>query len=354
MTNHANVPDALELKSSPPTSPRSIGSHVPGTEFRAIVVGDLHEIPYALQHPALTAGQRFEAVAVVPLDGHYVGVPADAIRSQVRAHNADTILVAGAVGRVAMSALGEVAITLGCRLLALIPASLPTQLDPVIIWEGEHPLIQMAIARDHPVRDAVKRAIDVALSVIGLTIAAPVLLVASLAIRCESSGSPIFGHVRVGRGGRRFRCWKLRTMTADAEQRLLSDTALLEAYQRNGFKLPDSSDPRVTRVGRVLRQSSLDELPQLWNVLVGDMSLVGPRPLVADELRHYDGQVLTLLSVRPGLTGAWAVNGRHHLPYPQRTEIELAYVRTLTLRRDLQILLRTASAVFDPGIEPRS
>ena len=343
----------MVLTSRSPTSASSAAGETRRTEFRAIVVGDLHEIPYALQHPALTPGQRFEAVAVVPLDGHYLGVPTDAIRAQVLAHNADTILVAGAVGQLAMSALGEVAITLGCRLLALIPASLPRQLDPVIIWEGEHPLIQMAIARDHPVRDAVKRAVDVVLSAIGLIVAAPILLVASLAIRLESPGSPIFGHVRIGRGGRRFRCWKLRTMTSDAERRLLSDAALFEAYQRNGFKLPDASDPRVTGVGRMLRQSSLDELPQLWNVLVGDMSLVGPRPLVADELRHYDGQVLTLLSVRPGLTGAWAVNGRHHLPYPQRAEIELAYVRTLTLHGDLQILLRTASAVFDPGIEPR-
>ena len=141
-------------------------------------------------------------------------------------------------------------------------------------------------------------------------------------------------------------------MTADAELRLQRDAELLEAYQRNDFKLPEASDPRVTRVGRILRQSSIDELPQLWNVLVGDMSLVGPRPLVAEELRHYAGDVLTLLSVRPGLTGAWAVSGRHHLAYPRRAEIELAYVRTHSLRRDLRILLRTASAVFDPGIDP--
>ena len=353
VTVHEMQPESVVVEPRSPDLVPSAEVQRSSEVFRAIVVGDLHEIPFALQHPALAMGQRFEAVAVVPLDGHYDGVPADAIRTQVRAHNADTILVAGVVGQLAMGVLGEVAITLGCRLLALMPASVPAQLDPVIIWEGEHPLIQMAVTRDHLVRDAVKRAIDVVLSAIGLTIAAPVLLAAAFAIRWETPGSPIFGHVRIGRGGRRFRCWKLRTMAADAEQLLLADAVLLEAYQRNGFKLPDASDPRVTGVGRVLRQSSLDELPQLWNVLVGDMSLVGPRPLVADELRHYDGHVLTLLSVRPGLTGAWAVNGRHHLPYPQRAEIELDYVRTLALHRDLHILLRTASAVFDPGVGPR-
>jgi len=347
-------PDVIELESPSSVSPHGTDVQTRGAMFRAVVVGDLHEIPFALQHPALASGERFEAVGVVPLDGYYDGVLADAIRSQVRTHDADTILVAGAVGRRAMTALGEVAITLGCRLLVLIPASLPAMLDPIIIWEGEHPLIQMAVAREHPIRDAVKRAIDVVLASIGLTLTAPVVLLAALAICFESPGSPFFGHVRIGRGGRRFRCWKLRTMTADAEQRLLEDAELLDAYQRNDFKLPDANDPRVTRVGRMLRQSSLDELPQLCNVLVGDMSLVGPRPVVADELQHYAGEVLTLLSVRPGLTGAWAVSGRHHLPYPRRAEIELAYVRTLSLRRDVEILLRTASAVFDPGIEPRA
>ena len=320
--------------------------------FRAVVVGNLHEIPYALQHPAIVTRDRFDVVGVVHLDGHYAGIPASDISEQVRMNDADTILVAGAVGRVAMDALGELAITLGCRLLALLPTTLSAQLDPVIIWEGEHPLIQMAISRDHQLRTSVKRTMDIALALLGLVVAVPALLLAALAIRLESRGSPLFGHVRIGRGGRRFRCWKLRTMTADAELRLQQDAALFEAYQRNDFKLPEDSDPRVTRVGRLLRQSSIDELPQLWNVLVGDMSLVGPRPLVADELRHYAGEVLTLLSVRPGLTGAWAVSGRHHLAYPRRAEIELAYVRKHSLGRDLRILLRTASAVFDPGIDP--
>jgi lipopolysaccharide/colanic/teichoic acid biosynthesis glycosyltransferase len=138
-------------------------------------------------------------------------------------------------------------------------------------------------------------------------------------------------------------------MHLDAEQRLRRDPQLFERYRANDFKLPDDSDPRITYVGRFLRKSSLDELPQLWNVVRGEMSLVGPRPIVAEELQHYRGRVLTLLSVRPGVTGAWAVSGRHHLAYPRRADVELAYVRDRSAWLDLQILVRTIGAVLDPG-----
>lgn len=177
----------------------------------------------------------------------------------------------------------------------------------------------------------------------------PLVMMAALAVMLESPGTPLFGHVRIGHGGRRFRCWKLRTMHRNAEERLHQELTLLEQYRANDYKLPDDVDPRITRVGRLLRKSSIDELPQLWNVFVGDMSLVGPRPIVADELQHYRGNVLTLLSVRPGITGAWAVSGRHHLPYPERAVIELRYVKDRSIANDLGILLRTIAAVFDPG-----
>ncbi len=312
----------------------------------------MHEIPYVLQHPALASGQRFEIVGLLAVEDNAVGLAA-LVREQVQLHAADTLLAAGGVGRGIMDTLGELAISLDCRLLTLLSLSPPAGLDPIVIWEGEHPLIQLAMTRDRRVHVALKRVLDTFMAALGLVVSAPILLAASLAIIVESGGSPLFGHVRIGRGGRRFKCWKLRTMTQDAEKRLRQDRALLEAYQQNDFKLPDQSDPRITRVGRLLRQSSLDELPQLWNVLMGEMSMVGPRPLVADELRHYHGSVLTLLSVRPGLTGAWAVNGRHHLAYPQRAAVELGYVRSHTFRSDLHILMRTVSAVFDPGSGPK-
>jgi lipopolysaccharide/colanic/teichoic acid biosynthesis glycosyltransferase len=129
----------------------------------------------------------------------------------------------------------------------------------------------------------------------------------------------------------------------------LSDPELRRLYVETHFKLPDHLDPRATRFGRLLRRTSLDELPQLFNVFLGEMRLVGPRPVVEEELVHYHGSERLLLSVRPGMTGSWAVNGRHHVGYPARAELELRYVRQWSLSRDVRILLGTVGAVMDPG-----
>jgi lipopolysaccharide/colanic/teichoic acid biosynthesis glycosyltransferase len=135
-------------------------------------------------------------------------------------------------------------------------------------------------------------------------------------------------------------------MKADAEKLLHSDEALLYEYRRNHFKLPEEKDPRLTRVGRLLRKASLDELPQLWNVFKGEMSLVGPRPVVPEELDHYGDGAFLFLSLKPGMTGAWAVQGRSQVGYPGRTHIELAYVREWSLWKDLGLLLKTIPAVL--------
>lgn len=322
-----------------------------GVPFRALVVGVLSDVPRALEHPAVGSRSRFDVVGVVPVEPDDSNVPRASICRLVAEHAADTILVAGPISRSAMDELGEIAVTLACRLLVVMPAPVPSQHDPVIVWEGEHPLIQLAVVRHHGVQNLLKRGFDVGASALALVLCSPIIALAALAVRMTSRGDAFFGHERVGRGGQRFRCWKVRTMAADAEERLRNDPALHESYRKNSFKLPDDIDPRVTPVGRFLRQTSIDELPQLWNVLRGEMSIVGPRPLIAEELHHYAGSVLTLLSVRPGLTGAWAVNGRHRLKYPERARIELDYVRSCSLRTDITIVLRTATAVIDFGNE---
>ena len=196
---------------------------------------------------------------------------------------------------------------------------------------------------------AAKRALDFTASAIGLVCLSPLLALLAAAIRLESPGAVLFYHERVGLRGRRFRCLKLRTMRADAEEQLRADATMFEEYRLNHFKIPDDRDPRVTPVGRFLRRASLDELPQLWNVLVGEMSLVGPRPVIDEELGLYNGSRDLLLSVRPGITGAWAVNGRHAVGYPERCELELRYVRAWSLRGDFGILVRTLAAVVSPG-----
>ena len=196
---------------------------------------------------------------------------------------------------------------------------------------------------------AAKRAFDIVASTIGLILVLPLLAVLSVLICFESGGPPLFRHQRIGLGGRRFGCLKLRTMRPDAEEQLRANPALYDEYRRHHFKIPEDRDPRTTRIGRWLRRTSLDELPQLWNVLVGDMSLVGPRPIVAEELALYHASRTLLLSMRPGITGAWAVSGRNCIGYPERCEVELRYVREWSSWTDARILVATVSTVLRPA-----
>lgn len=179
-----------------------------------------------------------------------------------------------------------------------------------------------------------------------LLLTLPLMVGAALAVLLLSGRPVFYGHERVGRYGRPFRCWKLRTMEPDAELRLHEEPHLHRRYVSNGYKLPLDSDPRITSVGRWLRRTYLDELPQLVNVLNGTMSLVGPRPLVAEELEEFGSDASELLSVRPGIFGAWTSLGRDRPGYPERTRIELEYVRTRSFRGDLTLLGRSLPVVL--------
>lgn len=191
-----------------------------------------------------------------------------------------------------------------------------------------------------------RRMLDLVGATLLLCLAFPLLVVCGAAILIDSGRPVLFGHVRLGRGGKPFRCWKLRTMVRGAEQTLNRSPALKQLYLENGYKLPSSDDPRVTRLGRQLRRWHLDELPQLFNVLGGSMSLVGPRPIVPDELVEYEPAGRELLSVRPGITGAWTSLGPRRPEYPERARLELEYVRTRQVGTDLAILLRSVPAVL--------
>jgi lipopolysaccharide/colanic/teichoic acid biosynthesis glycosyltransferase len=191
-----------------------------------------------------------------------------------------------------------------------------------------------------------KRSFDLlAVAILLLPVALVLVLLATL-VRTDG-GRPFFGHARVGRDGRIFTCWKIRTMVPDAEARLeevLRRDPEAAAQWAEYQKLDE--DPRVTRFGNLLRRTSLDELPQLWNVLRGDMSLVGPRPVTRAELERYGSAASDYVSVRPGLTGLWQVEGRNALTYAERVVLDQQYARTLTFRLDLRILSKTVSAVL--------
>jgi lipopolysaccharide/colanic/teichoic acid biosynthesis glycosyltransferase len=191
-----------------------------------------------------------------------------------------------------------------------------------------------------------KRLLDVVLASVVLVLAAPLLLVLALLVKVTSPGPAFFRQVRVGRSGRTFRILKLRTMQFDAEARLRSEPALRATYLENGFKVPPELDSRLTTLGRFMRRASLDELPQLINVVRGDMSLVGPRPVVPLELDLL-GEVRGLYErMRPGITGYWQVNGRSEVGTTDRIELDRHYLVHWSLWLDLKILVRTLPAVF--------
>jgi len=192
-------------------------------------------------------------------------------------------------------------------------------------------------------RSGGKRVFDVMLGSIGLLVALPVIAIAAIAIKLDSPGPVFHRAIRVGRGGRKFTFLKLRSMQADAEE-LRGLLLHLNQAQGPAFKL--HNDPRVTRVGKVLRKTSLDELPQLWHVVTGDMSLVGPRPPFPEEVERYEPWMLKRLSVRPGLTCLWQIRGRSDLSFDDWMRLDIEYVDHLSFRLDVEILILTIPAVI--------
>jgi Undecaprenyl-phosphate galactose phosphotransferase WbaP len=198
-----------------------------------------------------------------------------------------------------------------------------------------------------PQRQWPKRLLDLALTIIGGLCILPLIGVIVLWIRVDSPGPVFYGHQRVGQGGREFRAWKFRSMVPNADQvlhRYLDEHPHLRREWERNQKLRD--DPRVTRVGRLLRRTSLDELPQLWNVLKGEMSLVGPRPIVRDEIPKYGDHFPSYSVVRGGLTGLWQISGRNDTSYRERVRFDVFYVRNWSVWLDLYILFRTIETVL--------
>ncbi|MEM7771472.1 MAG: undecaprenyl-phosphate galactose phosphotransferase WbaP [Cyanobacteria bacterium P01_E01_bin.6] len=189
--------------------------------------------------------------------------------------------------------------------------------------------------------------IDLFLTLIGGMLLLPILIVVAVLIRLDSPGPIFYGQVRIGQGGRRFRAWKFRSMMRNADQ-------VLESYFQQHPELRKDweadhkikNDPRVTRIGRLLRRTSLDELPQLWNILRGEMSLVGPRPIVDEEIWRYGDKLPLYSKVTPGLTGMWQVSGRNNISYEERVNLDAYYVRNWSVWLDIYILLKTVWVVM--------
>jgi exopolysaccharide production protein ExoY len=191
-----------------------------------------------------------------------------------------------------------------------------------------------------------KRGLDLLIVVLGLPFALVVGAAIAIAIKTTSSGPVFFRQVRTGQDGRHFRMMKFRSMQVDAEKRLRADPDLLATYLANDHKLPADEDPRMTGVGRWIRRRSLDELPQLWNVLTGAMSLVGPRPVTPEQLRDWGERSTAYLSMKPGLTGLWQINGRSWLKLEDRVAYDESYLAHWSIWLDLRLLVLTPVSVL--------
>lgn len=188
-----------------------------------------------------------------------------------------------------------------------------------------------------------KRVLDVSAIVLAAPVVVPVVIVSAIMV-ARDGGSPFYSQMRVGKNGKRFRMWKLRSMVCDADARMedyLASHPAARAEWDSTQKL--KADPRITKMGQILRKSSMDELPQLWNVFVGDMSLVGPRPMMVDQERLYPGKAYYAL--RPGITGYWQTAGRNRTTFEARAEFDTAYEAELSLVNDLRVLLATVAVV---------
>jgi exopolysaccharide biosynthesis polyprenyl glycosylphosphotransferase len=216
-----------------------------------------------------------------------------------------------------------------------------------VLFVGRTPVLRVRDLLVVGVGARVKRLMDILLAGLGVVILSPLLLVLALLVKLTSRGPVLFGHRRLGEGGRSIRVYKFRSMAVDAEARLqglLAADPLLRAEYEATYKL--RNDPRVTPLGRWLRRTSLDELPQLFNVLHGDLSLVGPRPIVADEIAKYGPAAAAILRVPPGVTGLWQVSGRSDLDYAERVRLDMDYITHWSVWLDVRILAATVPAVL--------
>jgi Undecaprenyl-phosphate galactose phosphotransferase WbaP len=227
-------------------------------------------------------------------------------------------------------------------LAGVVPFNKPTQPHSTVL--GRH--VETAPKRWSLLSAGVKRLLDVVGALVLALVFSPLSLVI-IVLMSREEGPILFRHRRIGRHGRTFECLKFRTMVPNADQvmrRLFELHPELKAEWISNHKL--RNDPRITRIGRFLRRTSLDELPQLWNVIRGEMSLVGPRPIVREELMRYGRNSPSYLAVKPGITGLWQVTGRNDTDYRRRVAIDVYYVRKQNLLLDLYILLKTTRVVL--------
>lgn len=265
------------------------------------------------------------------------------LKEVCRVNFIDEIILAEDCSALAITELVQDAREMGIDVFALPGIYNDGSDDRLAERVGDFPLIPLHLQEAYALSRVAKRMCDLAFSLLGLIILSPALLAIALAIRLDSEGPILYISERVGRKGRTFRCFKFRTMCIDAEK-MKAQLVALNERDRVLFKM--ANDPRVTRLGRFLRKYSLDELPQIVNVIRGEMSLVGPRPSIASEVKHYQIEHYRRLEVTPGLTGLWQVTARSNPSFEKYVAVDLDYVKNWSFWLDMSILLKTALVVL--------
>lgn len=324
------------------------------TLHRVIVIGNARDITYLAQQLAKKSAGMYEIVGLIEDSGTPVSlgdIPVshtlDELEQLIQINGADAVMVAGP-----LASGSETVRTLGWRLEKtktelILAAGLTDVAGPRIHMRPVEGLPLMHV--EPPVFDGAlmrtKRLLDILFSAAGLVLCIPLFAVIALAIRLDSSGPVVFAQRRVGKNGKEFTMLKFRTMVVDAELRLKD---LQHANDGAGPLFKMKNDPRVTRIGRFLRKLSLDELPQIINVLRGDMSLVGPRPPLQSEVDAYESHTFRRLLIKPGLTGLWQVSGRSDLSWDESVRLDLYYVENWSVVGDLIIMWHTFKAMIRP------
>ena len=330
---------------------------------RTLFVGTAARCAEVQGSPAFSDRREFVAVGFVDINlppsvdsrGHLV----ELVRV-LHDSRAEAVVTCGQLSDPQLEEVARAALSSGCQLLTLPRGVDIPGVVPAIVWRRGQPLVTLTAPTLQGWQLVLKRAVDLLGASVLTVLTAPLMAIIAIAIRLDSPGAIFFRQERIGTGGHRFRVFKFRTMVDGA-----SDTAHRELVKRMLAGDEESTasegaggsrvyklvrDERVTRVGRLLRRTSLDELPQLFNVLFGQMSLVGPRPPLSYEIEAYAYWQFDRLQVRPGITGLWQVSGRNLLTYRQMCELDIAYVQRWSLWLDLKILLRTIPVVlFNSG-----
>jgi len=344
---------------------RIVGWVLPAERDRmdVLFVGPGADCLEAIEAPAFRAGTDYRPVGFVdtqvPAAPGALGRMSD-LPAVLDASGAQAVVISGYLTEQQFRDVVDTSLAGGCQVLSVPRSVKIAGVHPMTVWRGGQPLVELTAPSLKGWQLLLKRMVDLVGSTLGLVVAAPLIGLIAVAIKLDSPGPVFFRQERIGTGGRRFRVLKFRTMrngASDAAHRELIRKMLngqeAEAGHGNGngkpvYKLVD--DDRVTRVGRWLRRTSLDEVPQVFNVVRGEMSLVGPRPPLAYEFEAYDHWQFDRLTVPPGMTGLWQVSGRNLLTYRQMCELDVEYVHRWSLWLDVQILFKTVPVVlFNSG-----